>query len=116
MTPHNHNRTLGLIHGLVGFLTLTGLAIAALSEARRHSSEITQWLSWAVYALLLPLLQLLTAWGLFSKKKWGRMLALILSVPDGFVFPLGTLLAVYTWWFLHSEGGEQLYFVRSVSD
>lgn len=62
-----------------------------------------------LYVLPLPLLQLLTAYGVFTIRRWGRTLALIFSVLYVFVFPLGTLLAVYTWWVLYGENGRQLY-------
>lgn len=37
------------------------------------------------------------------------MLALIFSVLYVWVFPFGTLLAVYTWWVLFGETGRGLY-------
>lgn len=62
-----------------------------------------------LYLLPLPLLQLLTAYGLFRRRPWGRLLALIFSLLYLFVFPLGTLLAAYTWYFLQTQGGRELY-------
>jgi hypothetical protein len=113
MTPHDHNRTLSLLHGLIGVLALTGLAVAAAFEARRRPSDAFERLGWLLYLLPLPLLQLLTAYGLLSARKWGRVLALILCVLYVWVFPLGTLLAAYTWWFMHSAGARQLYGLAS---
>lgn len=69
-----------------------------------------------LYALLLPVLQLLTAYGLFTMKRWGRVLALTFCVFYVWVFPLGTLLAAYTWWFLYSDKGRQLYGVISLAE
>jgi hypothetical protein len=109
MTPRDHNRTLGIIHGLLGALVLVGLAIGALSEARRHPAEVSERIRWMVYVLPLPLLQLLTAYGLVAVRRWGRVLALLLSVLYVFIFPLGTLLAAYTWWVLYGEAGRRLY-------
>lgn len=109
MTPRNHNKTLGLAHGLVGLLFLTGLIIYAGLEANRRPSEAAQRLGWVLFALMLPLLQLITSYGLLAKRRLGRVLALLLSVLYLWVFPLGTLLAIYTWWFLHGEAGKQLY-------
>jgi hypothetical protein len=109
MTPRDHNRTVGIAHALVGTLTLTGLIIAIVSEARRHPSEVLERLGWVPYVLPLPLIQLLTAYGLFFTRRWGRALALILSAVYVWVFPVGTLLGVYTFWFLLSEGGKSLY-------
>ena len=109
MGPQAHNRTLGLIHGLVGILVLSGLIITTIVEARRRPSDATERLTWVVYVLPLPLLQLLTSYGLFTKRKWGRILALALSVLYVWVFPLGTLLAIYTYWFFQSEPARRLY-------
>jgi hypothetical protein len=111
MSPSDHNRILGLIHGLAGILVLSGLVIAAILEARRRPSDAAQRLAWLVYVLPLPLLQLLTAYRLLTRSKWGRILALALSVLYVWVFLLGTLLAVYTYWFLLSGSARRLYAV-----
>ena len=109
MTSRDHNKTVGIAHGLVGALVLTGLTIVAMLEARRRPSDSVERLAWMIYLLPLPLLQLLTAYGVFTIRKWGRMLALIFSVFYIWLFPLGTLFAAYTWWFLYGEMGRRLY-------
>lgn len=109
MAPSDHNRVLGLIHGLVGVLVLLGVTAAVILEARGRPSDAAQRLAWLLY--VLPLLQLLTACGILARRKWGRILALALSALYVWVFPLGTLLAVYTYWFLLSESGRRLYAV-----
>jgi hypothetical protein len=109
MTPRDHNRTLGIIHGLLGTLMLVGLAVAVASEAHRRPADAVERLRWMLYLLPLPLLQLLMAYGVLTVRRWGRVLALLLSVLYVWLFPLGTLLAVYTWWFLYGESGRQLY-------
>lgn len=109
MTPRDHNRTVGIAHGLAGALILTGLAVAAAVEARRRPSDAAERLAWMLYVLPLPLLQLLTAYWVFTIKRWGRTLALMCSVIYVLIFPLGTLLAAYTWWVLYGETGRQLY-------
>jgi hypothetical protein len=114
MTPSDHNRTLGIIHGLLGALVLLGLAVAAVSEARRHPADALESLRWMLYVLPLPLLQLLAGFGLLKTRRWGRVLAFVLSAIYVWLFPLGTLLAVYTVWFLQGGGARQLY-VSSLS-
>lgn len=109
MTSRHHNKTVGITHGLVGALVLTGLTVAAALEARRRPSDAAERLRWMLYVLPLPLLQLFTAYGVFTIRRWGRVLALLLSVFYVLLFPLGTLLAIYTWWVLYSEDGRQLY-------
>lgn len=109
MSPRDHNRTLGIIHGLLGALMLTGLAVAVVLETRRRPSDAAERLRWMLYVLPLPLLQLLTAYGVFMFRRWGRTLALSLCVLYAWVFPLGTLLAAYTWWVLYGETGRRMY-------
>lgn len=109
MTPRDHNRTLGIIHGLLGALVLVGLAIGAVSELRRRPTDAAERLRWMLYVLPLPLLQLLTAYGVLTLRRWGRILAFLFSILYVWIFPLGTLLAIYTWWFLYGETGRRLY-------
>jgi hypothetical protein len=109
MTPRDHNRTLGIIHGLLGVLVLVGLVVAAIFESRRRPADALERLRWMCYVLPLPLIQLLAGFGLLMTRRWGRILAFVLSVFYVWVFPLGTLLAVYTFWFLLGEGARQLY-------
>lgn len=80
MTPRDHNKTVGTLHGLVGALVLVGFGVAATLEARRHPTDAAERLSWMLYLLPIPLLQLYTAYGLLTTKRWGRALALIFSV------------------------------------
>lgn len=50
--------------------------------------------------VVLALPALLAGIGLLRRKEWGRILALIVGVFDLFNFPLGTLLAAYTFYVL----------------
>lgn len=115
MSPSDHNRTLGLLHGLIAVLLLTGLILAALLEMRRRPDALNK-LVWTLYVLPLPVIQLLTAYGLFKIQRWGRVLALALCGLYVWIFPLGTLLGGYTWWFLYSDAGRQLYGVLSSTE
>ena len=109
MTPRDHNRTLAIIHGLLGALVAAGLALDAVSEWRRRPGDAAERLRWMLYVLPLPALQLLTAYGIYTVRRWGRILALIFSVLYVWLFPFGTLVAVYNWWVLFGETGRNLY-------
>jgi uncharacterized membrane protein len=111
MTPQDHNKTLGIAHGLVGVLILIALLIVATFEIRERSSlsDGIMRIKWGVFLLAIPLLQLLGSYGLWRKRSWGRILVLIFSALYVWVFPLGTALASYTWWFFHSSGSKELY-------
>jgi hypothetical protein len=114
MTSQDHNKTLGIIYSLLGGL----LAIAALIELIRIiiiEKELAQiqsdpsLLILIIVGLLLTFILLSTAYGLFKRRRWARIVTLILTGLFIWLFPLGTALAGYTWWFMHSEGGKHLY-------
>lgn len=46
--------------------------------------------------------------GLLKYKSWARILTLILGVFALFSFPIGTLIAVYTFWVLTNEEAAKL--------
>lgn len=114
MTPQDHNKTLGIIFSVLGGI----LALAALVElvrvitiekelGRIRSDSLLQIL--ILIGLCLMTVLLTTAYGLFKRRSWARSAALILSGLFVWLFPLGTALAVYNWWFMHSKGAKQLY-------
>lgn len=114
MTPQDHNKTLGIIYGFLGGI----LTLAALVElvrvmtiekelARIRSDSFLKVL--IIVSLLLTITLLSTAYGLFKKRRWARMSSLILASLFIWLVPLGTVLAIYSWWFLQSEGAKQLY-------
>jgi zinc-ribbon domain len=45
-------------------------------------------------------LELVTAWGLFERRPWARILALVLGFLALLRFPFGTALGIYTLWVL----------------
>ncbi len=51
--------------------------------------------------------------GLLQYRNWGRILAVIMAVFLLFKFPIGTAIAVYTFWVLFSEEGRDHYKTRS---
>jgi hypothetical protein len=110
MTPRDHNKTISISYGLIGLLSLIGLIVLIVIEIRKSPppNHIPR-LSTAVYFLPLPLLNFLASYGLIMKRRWGRLLALLLSIVYVWIFPLGTALAIYTWYFLHSPGGKALF-------
>src|SRR5690348_14834146 len=45
-------------------------------------------------------LEIFTAWGLFERRPWARILALVLGILALLRFPFGTALGIYTLWVL----------------
>lgn len=118
MTPQDHNRTLGIIYGFLGGL-LSAAALVELVRVITIEKELARIRSdpyvlvLIIVGLLLTVLLLSTAYGLFRRKRWARVSSLILAGLFIWFVPLGTALAIYSWWFLQSEAARQLYSKRS---
>jgi chromate transport protein ChrA len=114
MSPADHNKTLVIIYLLLGgFFTLPLMAspwILAKNvdqyPSPRRGEQILIAVLIAAVVLTLATLFWSTALGLYRRRSWGRRVALVSSVV---FFPLCPPIAGYTWWFMHSEGGKQLY-------
>jgi drug/metabolite transporter (DMT)-like permease len=114
MTPQDHNRTLGIIYAFMGgILSLAALVelirvITIKKELERVRSD-SLLLVLIITGLLLTIILLSTAYGLFKRRRWARISSLILSGIFIWLVPLGTALAIYTWSFMYSSGGKLLY-------
>ncbi len=53
--------------------------------------------------------------GLLQYKSWGRVLAIIMAVLMLFKFPIGTAVAIYAFWVLFSQEGQEYYKARAAS-
>lgn len=53
--------------------------------------------------------------GLLEYRSWARMFAIIIAVLLLFHFPIGTGVAIYAFWVLFSQEGQQYYKTRSES-
>ncbi|HPA20917.1 MAG TPA: hypothetical protein PLU30_24425 [Verrucomicrobiae bacterium] len=51
-------------------------------------------------AAVIALSFFLAAWGLFKRRRWGTIAAMVAAVPNLFNVPFGTALAIYTFWAL----------------
>ncbi|MGH9735128.1 MAG: zinc-ribbon domain-containing protein [Candidatus Acidiferrales bacterium] len=54
-------------------------------------------------------LEIITAWGLFERRPWARILALVLGFLTLLHFPFGTALGIYTLWVLLPGAAGQEY-------
>lgn len=62
--------------------------------------------------LLTALPNLLAGIGLLGRKEWARILTLILGVLNIFKFPVGTALAIYTFWALTGNEARRWFAAR----
>lgn len=120
MHSKDHNKTLGIIYSFLG-AALTVIVLIMVSKLLTQEREPAQPqfnlpfhrdsfpLEMGLVAAFFAMFFLLTAYGLFKKKRWARISVLVLACVLVWLFPLGTILAIYSWWFMLSEGGKQLY-------
>lgn len=110
MTPRDHSKTIGIAFGLIGLLMLAGLTVVVWQQLQKHDSAgRASSVPWELYLLPVPLLHLLTSYGLLRRKRWTRLLTLIFCVLYVVIFPLGTALAIYIWVFMHSAEGRAYF-------
>lgn len=114
MSPRDHNKTIIILFSLIAaFPTLLLCAspwiisnnVRGNPSPQRDERVLIATILIAVFIFLVLLLWA-TVLGLHKRKPWGRRLALCSCLPIFFYCPP---VAVYTWWFLHSEGGKQLF-------
>jgi hypothetical protein len=120
-----HVNTLGVLWIVYGILTgLAGLGLLLLANA--FFGTLTQAQETPMPPFIRPMLgfigivfiigglvRVITGWALYSKRNWGRILALVVGIltlinfPAD--FPFGTAIGIYTIWVLLSHGAEQQY-------
>jgi hypothetical protein len=90
---------IGLVIGGFVFFLLTGIGAAVGDSVAFGVLSVTG----TAVGLLIALLALpgvLAGYGLLTRKSWGRLLALVVSVLGLFNFPVGTIIGVYALWVL----------------
>lgn len=124
MTPSGHNRTLGLLHLLYGvfcialiivvtFLISGTIDAMAVSRGPGDAVPVATVAALIVGGVFVSLVLItpsfIAGFALLKRKQWARRIGIIAGVLAGLTFPFGTLLCVYTLWFLFGEKGKFLY-------
>lgn len=52
--------------------------------------------------------EIIAGWAILLRKKWGRILGIVMAALDIFYIPLGTALGVYAFWVLFNGETEKL--------
>ena len=126
MTPVEHNRYVGLsLLGYAGFHVLTMVASIAvvgfmLSDIYGKAAEMggdpppPAFLGFifvfaGVINLVLTIPSVVAGYGLLKRRPWAKVAGIVGGVVAAMSFPVGTAVAVYTFWFLFSETGKAVY-------
>lgn len=67
------------------------------------------WIFMALIYASMIVPSFIAGFGLLKGKKWARTASIIAGVISAMQFPLGTAVCVYTFWFLFSEPGKQIF-------
>lgn len=113
----DHVRYLGIAtlvyHGLLLFIVLVvaplfyGISVWAAPEEPEFSGVVGVIITVIIVTLgILALPGLLGGLGLLMGKRWGKILTIIANAFALFSFPIGTGLAVYTFWVLIREDAD----------
>ena len=80
-----------LLNMLAGFLVgLTGLAFTT-------------------YLVVTSSVSLLCGWGLLKRRRWARILGIILAAVSLIQFPFGTIVGAYALWVLFNKQTEAMF-------
>ena len=107
MSTKDHNETLAGIHLAIGVFLVLGVFVSPWVIGHRRQIETIVLI--AVVLLPAALLMISAAFTIHRKKPVGRKLALWSVVV---LFVIFWPAAVYSWWFMHSEGAKQMYGVK----
>jgi len=114
---NNHIRLLGILFIVHGILSaFAGLILLLLFSAGRIGHLGMSELSiltiimkiLALFLISRGLPDIICGAGLLAKKKWSRILGIIMSIIATFSVPVGTALGVYGLWVLFKPETEQL--------
>jgi hypothetical protein len=122
-TTTDHNKILGIMHlayaafnllvMTITMLFLFGMfaAMAANQRGGVMPAGIAVVVMIFVFALnlIFTIPSVVAGFAMLKRKGWAKVAGIIAAVVEALNIPLGTALAVYTFWFLFSDRGKALY-------
>ncbi len=119
MTPQEHNKMLGIFHLIYGaFSGLLMLAIVAFmfflaAAAPQDGPVFAPFMFMGVffffYALVFTLPSFVAGYAMLKRKAWARTASIVAAVVETMSMPIGTAVAVYSFWFMFSDVGKRFY-------
>ena len=125
MTPLQHNKYLGIAHlSYAGFhllmtivmMLFMGLMMSQIfGQARRMGDDTPpQFMGFVivfagVLQVLLSIPPIVAGYAFLKRRPWAKISGVTAGVVAAMSFPIGTALAVYTFWFLFSDTWKQVY-------
>ena len=129
MTPQEHNKYVGLAQ--LGYAALHLLMMVAslgvvgfmFENIYRRSQEMggpppppflgVILVFAAIFNIATTIPSLVAGYALLKRRSWAKVAGIVGGVVAAMSFPIGTAVAVYTFWFLFSDVGKQVYGVKN---
>jgi hypothetical protein len=94
-----------LFAGVVVFVFLGSGLISGDFNATAILTTIGLFL--ASFSFITGIAEIISGWGLLDRKKWSRILAIVMGIINLLAFPFGTALGVYTLFVLFNPESEK---------
>lgn len=122
-TPEQHNKFLGIAHlAYAGLHTLMGLLFGALMVVMlgtippspgNRPPPTGLFLAMAAFILIFTvgwvIPSMIAGFALLKRKRWAKTASIVAAVFAAAQLPIGTAVAVYTFWFAFGDVGRSLY-------
>jgi hypothetical protein len=126
LTPLEHNKYVGLAHigyaclhllSLVASMAFMGVMFSSIfAQTARMGGEGPPPAFFAGIMIFAGLINaaftipsVIAAYALLKRRPWAKIAGIVAGVTSAMSFPIGTLVAVYTFWFLFSDPGKAIY-------
>lgn len=129
MTPQEHNKYVGLaqlgyagVH-LLMMTVLMGVEGYMFENIYSRSQEMGGpppppfigliFVFVGIFSIAMTIPSVVAGYALLKRRPWAKVAGIVAGVVAATSFPIGTAVAVYTFWFLFSDVGKQLYAVKN---
>jgi hypothetical protein len=128
MTPQEHNKYVGLAQlGYAAFHLLMmivsmGVMGFMFENIYRRSQEMGGpsqppflgliFVFAGIFNVAMTIPSLVAGYALLKRRRWAKVAGIVAGVAAAMSFPIGTAVAVYTFWFLFGDVGKQVYGVK----
>jgi hypothetical protein len=125
MTPQEHNKFVGWAQlGYAGFqllmmTVLMGFEGYMFKNIYSRSQEMGGpppppfigliFVFIGIFSVAMTIPSVVAGYALLKRRTWAKVAGIVAGVVAATSFPIGTGVAVYTFWFLFSDVGKQLY-------
>lgn len=105
------NIGLGLMGVLIAILVFVAVAGGGLLSGDPQAIAITSLVGSAIgtFLLIVSVPGIIGGFGLLKHRGWARILILIISALDLFNVPVGTVIAIYTFWVMLNDETVRLF-------